>query len=80
MRKVLVSLVCVVALAGLGWSLRGRIHFGPTRAPAAHVVDDAKLLFPFGSTVVERQCKQTLEDLGVDVRVAREALQRLKSS
>src|SRR5262245_26512048 len=70
MRWILVALVCVAAVVGVGYGLRGRIAFGhaPARAEG-HLDDAAKLLGPFAG-VVERQCIETSRDLGVDIRVA----------
>ncbi|HXZ85891.1 MAG TPA: TPM domain-containing protein, partial [Myxococcota bacterium] len=65
MRRIATALVSLAALACLGVALRG--HW-PGRQSLAQVSDGAALLFPFGA-IVERQCAQTRDDLGVDVRV-----------
>ncbi len=69
MRKRLGLLVALALLLGLGLALRGSTAREPTAAPPSRQVDDAaELLFPFAETI-ERQCRGTRSDLGVDVRV-----------
>ena len=68
MRRILAGLACVALLVAVGLALRGRIE--PSRRERSRQVDDAALLLgPFG-VIVEGQCAQTREDLGVDVQVA----------
>lgn len=67
MRRTLACLAVAAAAAALGIVvLRGSHSTGETRG---QVDDRAKLLWPLG-VVVERQCAQVREDLGVDLRVA----------
>jgi len=67
MRKTLAGLTVGAALLALGSvALRG-VH--PSAEARPQLDDAAKLLWPL-DTVVERQCAQVRQDLGVDVRVA----------
>jgi tetratricopeptide (TPR) repeat protein len=70
MRKRLGWLMGLALLLGLGLALRGDVVARePAAATHARQVDDAaELLFPFADTI-ERQCRGTRSDLGVDVRV-----------
>ena len=68
MRKLLL-LAALAAVAAVGLVVARRAGRDATPPALVHVDDAAELLYPLGGTI-ERQCKGTRADLGIDVRVA----------